>query len=137
MTSRREQFRDREYRATYAESFLDTSIATQIRVLREQRGWTQAQLAEKAGMTPSRISALESADSSKWSIGRLKRLARAFDVPLNVMFTLLTDVSGFNRASRERPEFAKDPAFIEEAVIALVTTPLDASQIRTDRRISR
>ena len=119
MTTRREKLKDKEYRAGFAESFLDTSIATQIRVLREQRDWTQAQLAHEAGMKQSRISALENADYSKWSIGTLKRLARAFDVPLNVAFgtfgKLLVEVDQFGRASLERPEFAKDPAILREA----------------------
>lgn len=119
MNSRREKLRDKEYRTSFAESFLDTSIASQIRVLREQRDWTQSKLAEEAGMKQSRISALENADYSKWTIGTLKRLARAFDVPLNVAFgtygKLLIEVDQFGRASLERPEFAKDPAFANEA----------------------
>lgn len=113
--SRRGKFFNSEYRAGYAESFLDTRIATQIRVLREQRGWTQAQLAEAAGMKQSRICALEDANYSSWSVTTLKRLARAFDVPLDVEFgtfgQLLREVSTFNRDSLQRPEFAKDPAF--------------------------
>lgn len=113
--SRRGKFFDSEYRAGYAESFLDSRIATQIRVLREQRGWTQAQLAEAAGMKQSRICALEDANYSSWSVTTLKRLARAFDVPLDVEFgtfgRLLREASTFNRESLQRPEFAKDPAF--------------------------
>jgi ribosome-binding protein aMBF1 (putative translation factor) len=36
---------DEEYRYAYAEDFLNTSVATQIRVIREQRGLTQEELA--------------------------------------------------------------------------------------------
>jgi len=35
------EFLDEEYRYAYAEDFLNTSVATQINVLREQRGMTQ------------------------------------------------------------------------------------------------
>lgn len=114
--SRKERFQDREYRATYAESFLDTTIATQIRVLREQRGWTQGQLADYAGMKQSRISALEDANYSGWGVKTLTRLARAFDVPLSVTFgsfgRLLVEIDQFNRKTLERPEFKDDPAFV-------------------------
>lgn len=111
------KFRNREYRASYAESFLDTFIATQIRVLREQRGWTQGELAEAAGMKQSRICALEDANYSRWSTTTLKRLARAFDVPLRISFgtfgEFLRETTNFNRASLERAEFDADPAFKE------------------------
>jgi transcriptional regulator with XRE-family HTH domain len=117
--SRKQKFQDREYRATYAESFLDTTIATQIRVLREQRGWTQGELADYAGMKQSRISALEDANYSGWGVKTLKRLARAFDVPLNVTFgsfgRLLSEIDQFNRRALERPAFKDDPAFVATA----------------------
>lgn len=116
--SRRDKFKDRDYRAAYAESVLDTAIATQIRVLREQRDWSQERLAEAAGMQQSRISALEDANYSGWSIKTLKRLARAFDVPLLVEFgtfgRLLNDVDNLRRASLERPSFADDPKFSDQ-----------------------
>lgn len=118
--TRKDEFRDKEYRSAYAESFLDTSIATQIRVLREQRGLKQAELAELTGMKQSRISALEDANYSSWNIGTLKRLASAFDVRLSVSFetfgSLLVDVERTNRAALERPAFADDPVFTEQAV---------------------
>lgn len=135
MTSKRDKFREREYRGSYAESFLDTSIATQIRVIREQRGWTQAQLAEAAGMLQSRISALENANYSKWSIGTLKRLARAFDVPLNVAFgtfgSLLADINAFGRKSLERASFDDDPAFGADATVTDSVTTIDTAFVIT------
>jgi predicted XRE-type DNA-binding protein len=47
-------FHDSEYRHAYSAEFVDAKIGTQIKVLREQRGWSQEQLAEKAGMKQSR-----------------------------------------------------------------------------------
>ena len=55
-------------------------VATQIKVLREQRVMTQAALAEKADMRQPRLSVMEDAGYSNWSINTLKRLARAFDL---------------------------------------------------------
>jgi len=43
-------FKDKEYRHGYVDDFLNTSIATQIKVLRERRDWSQEELADKAGM---------------------------------------------------------------------------------------
>jgi len=138
MTNRK-KFEDREYRASYAESFLDTSIATQIRVLREQRELTQAELAELAGMKQSRISALEDANYSRWSIATLKRLARAFDVPLNVGFGtfggLLADIDGFNRRSLERPAFAADPALLGDGATMATATNDDNPAVATTARV--
>jgi len=40
----RMELRDKEYSEGYAESFLNSYIATQIKVIREQREMTQAEL---------------------------------------------------------------------------------------------
>lgn len=107
-------FGDKEARQQYGESHLFASIALQIKALRQQRGWTQAELADRAGMKQSRISAMEQTSYQSWSIQTLKRLADAFDLPLLVKFEswgkLVDDASSLNRKSLERPEFQADPA---------------------------
>jgi transcriptional regulator with XRE-family HTH domain len=106
---------DPEYRAAYAESFLDLWIATQIRVLREQRGLSQTTLAEKTGMKQTAISRLEDINHSAWTISTLKRLARAFGLYLSVKFepfgNLLEDAEHAGRPHLERSSFDDDPAF--------------------------
>lgn len=108
----KDKLRNREYRTAYAESFLDSSIALQIKTLREERGWTQAELAERAGMMQSRISTLEQADYSSWSVKTLRRLAEAFDLVLSVRFEsfgwLLNQATRFSRADLRRPSFNED-----------------------------
>lgn len=110
-----ERFRAPGYRHTYAESFLDSFIATQIKVLREQRQLTQTALAELASMRQSQISKLEDVNNSSWKISTLMKLARAFDVALIVRFEnfghLLPEIERFGRASLERPKFNDDPVF--------------------------
>lgn len=112
-----EECKDPDARRDYAEIFLDSSIALQIKALRLQRGWSQEMLAEKAGMKQSRISAMEQANYSSWSITTLRRLAHAFDLALVVRFesfgALLDDVTSVSRAALERPSFVDDPAFNE------------------------
>ena len=52
------EFEDKEYAHAYMEEFSNMAIAAQIKALREQRSWTQKQLAEFAGMKQERICAL-------------------------------------------------------------------------------
>lgn len=74
------RFQKKENRDAWAASHLGTSLAAQILSLREARGWTQKELAERAGMAQSRISVLEDPDYEKFSLSTLKRIASAFDV---------------------------------------------------------
>ncbi len=111
-------FVDKEYAHAYVESFLNTSIASQIRVLRKQKKWTQKKLALKAGMEQSRISALEDVNYDQWSISTLKRLAEAFDVTLNVSFGKFTDkieeIAHFNHESLAIPSRMDDLASLHQ-----------------------
>ena len=108
---------DKSYRHAYADESLNLSIATQIKVLREQREMRQKDLAELAGMKQSMISRYENVNYSSWSINTLKKLAEAFDVMLDVRFRsfrdLVTLTQGFSRQSLEVPPFSKDPYFSE------------------------
>ena len=118
-------FRDPEYRHAYSTEFVDAKIGTQIKVLREQRGWSQEQLAEKAGMKQSRISALENVNYSAWSVNTLRRLARAFDVALTVEFKAFgSHIQDFERMSRRSLQvapFDSDP-LMQASVSAGSTT---------------
>ena len=44
------EFKDPEYRYSYAQSFLNTKLAAQIKTLREDRGETQAEVAARMGI---------------------------------------------------------------------------------------
>jgi transcriptional regulator with XRE-family HTH domain len=109
------EFQDKETRHIYADNFLNTWIATQLKVLREQREWTQSQLAEEAGMKQERISLLEDVNYESWTIKTLKRFARAFDVRLSIKFesfgSLLRDYEEFSRDNLKRPKFDDDLVF--------------------------
>lgn len=111
----RPEFRDEEYRHSYAEECLHTMIATQIKVLREEREMTQSTLAKKAEMLQPRLSVMENADYSSWSVSTLKRLARAFDLALSVKFEAFSDVildfEGMSKETLSRRSFKDDPVF--------------------------
>ena len=113
----KEEFKDKETRHIYADDFLNTYIATQLKVLREDREWTQKQLAEEAGMRQERISVLEDVNYESWSVKTLKRLAQAFDLRLSIKFetfgSFLKDFDEFSRESLGRVSFDDDPAFAE------------------------
>jgi transcriptional regulator with XRE-family HTH domain len=102
----RQVFRDKDYAHAYVDEFLNIYIATQIKVLREQRGWTQKQLAERVGMKQERISLLENANYEAWSIKTLKKLAGAFDLVLSVSFEEFGNriklIDDFDRISLQR-----------------------------------
>lgn len=138
--TRRDDFRNQEYRATYAADFLDSMIATQLKVLREERGFSQARLAELTGMKQSRISTMENVSYSRWGIGTLKRLAKAFDLPLFVFFgtfgQLLEHVEKFSRAYLSRASFADDPVFNYVEVGASIDADCDPAII-TGARIKQ
>jgi transcriptional regulator with XRE-family HTH domain len=79
-------FKDKETRYGYIDGFLDSFLSMQIKVLREQRGWTQTELGDKTDMKQTRISLLESMNYSSWSLDVLRRFAKAFDLRLVVKF---------------------------------------------------
>lgn len=99
------EFEDKDYAHAYMGERGDASIAAQIRVLREQRGWTQEELAEQAGMKQSRISALEDVNYDAWTVKTLRKLAEAFDTHLDVRFVpfskAILDVANFSRTQLE------------------------------------
>ena len=110
-----QRFRDPEYRHGYVESFLNSLVSTQIRHLRERRGWSQKELAEAIGTVQSGISRIESPDYSAWRIETLRKVAKAFDMALSVKFVSfgdeLNDIMRFGDGSLMRPSFEDDPAF--------------------------
>lgn len=111
----KESFQNKEYRHGYVDEFLNTSIATQIKVLREQRGWSQKELADHAGMLQPRISVMENVNYSSWSIKILREIAEAFDLTLCVSFESfgkrVDDIEKFSRKALERNSFEDDPYF--------------------------
>lgn len=114
------RFHSFRYRHAYVDDFTDAFIATQVKVLREQRNLKQDQLGALAGMRQSQISELEDVNNRSWKVRTLKKLARAFDLVLVVRFeefgTVLPDIGKLDRKHLERAPFKEDPVFRRETV---------------------
>jgi ribosome-binding protein aMBF1 (putative translation factor) len=76
----------------YHPARLAYELGRTVRALREQRGWSQAQLAAAAGMTQSAVARFE-AGGTVPSIRVLDRLAQALDAELTVQVTPRTHVA--------------------------------------------
>lgn len=61
-------------------------LGAEVRTLREQRGWTQTQLAERAGMTQSAIARFEAGGTTP-TLPVLERIAAALQMRLSIALT--------------------------------------------------
>lgn len=80
-----DRFSDKEYRDGFVSNTIDDSLAVQIFSMRERRGWTQEELAERYGTRQSGVCRWEGGEAPQ-SLKVLKRLAATFDVALVVKF---------------------------------------------------
>ena len=109
----RKDLQDPEFSEGYAESFLDTYVATQLKVLREQRDLTQREVAKCLGTSQGVVSRFEDADYASWNIRTLKKFARLFEVRLHISFetygSLIGEMKEFSRKNLERVPRHADP----------------------------
>jgi HTH-type transcriptional regulator / antitoxin HipB len=109
------KFSDPEYRHAFVESNLATTIAAQIETMRNDRGWTQTQLADAAGMKQSRISALEDpSNQTAPNIKTLLRIAKANDVALVCQFVPFSRLAGW--ATGASGETFSVPSFKDDSI---------------------
>lgn len=81
------------YRKAFVDAEINIGIPFQVRALAKARGWTQGELAEKAGMRQPSISKLMSPGDEQPNIRTLRRLADAFDCGLAVRFVPFSELS--------------------------------------------
>ncbi len=72
------------YRKAFARTLHQIDLALLVREMREDAGWTQAELARKAGTTQSVIARLEDAEYTGHSLAMLERIAAACGVALKL-----------------------------------------------------
>jgi transcriptional regulator with XRE-family HTH domain len=112
----------KDYRDAYVAAHVSNTVASQISMLREKEGWTQKQLAQKAGMSQSRISALEDPNYENIEVGTLRRLASAFDVALTVRFISFSELAswtaGLSTDKLSVPSFLEDHLPVQAAEVS-------------------
>ncbi|MGD0200426.1 MAG: helix-turn-helix transcriptional regulator [Bryobacteraceae bacterium] len=106
----------REYREAYAESFLNQVLTAQIRVIREQRGFKQKELAAKVGKHQPGWSRIEDSGYGKWNVSTLREVAAALDTWLRVSLEpygkLVDEALSLSPDALKQPSFDEDPAFL-------------------------
>jgi transcriptional regulator with XRE-family HTH domain len=111
----REEFLDDDARYAYAEAFLNSSVAAQIKTLRETQELSQEELADLIGTKQSGISRLENVNYSAWKVETLRKIARAYGLRLKISFeefgTLVTEIENFSKQALKRRTFSDDPIF--------------------------
>jgi transcriptional regulator with XRE-family HTH domain len=96
------EWADVEYRQPAMEANVAHMIASQVRINREERGLTQAQLGSAMGTKQSAISRLEDPEGGDVLVSTLVKAAHAFDCALLVRFV---DYSQFAAMTHDvRPE---------------------------------
>ena len=102
-------------REAYVEAELVNGLAHQIRILREERGWTQKDLATRLNTTQTTVSRLEDPSYGRFSIRTLLSLGKVFDVAIFVRYL------PFSRFMQEtwdtKPERFKATGYQEEAAL--------------------
>jgi hypothetical protein len=98
---------DEDYAYAYYNDFLNMHIATQLKVLREQRGYkTQTEFAQVSGIPQEQISQHEDIDRSSWTINTLRKFARALGVTVKVSFESFSEsvetIVNFRRETLQR-----------------------------------
>lgn len=68
-------------------------LSSNLRRLRKERGWTQEQLAERAGLTYRHFQQIEGVDRPGLQVATVERLAKALNVEMADLFCLVPDRS--------------------------------------------
>lgn len=105
--------KDRDYRTAFVRERVRSSVALQIRALREQRNkMTQKQLGDAIGMAQTWVSKLENPEYGKMTVATLLRLVEAFDTDLEIKFRPFSQTLG--ALPTQGPEYFNVPSFDEE-----------------------
>ena len=80
------KFSDFEFRQSFVQGNIFSSLAHQIEIMRTDRNLSQSELAELMNTSQSVVSRLENPGYGKYTLTTLFQLARAFDVGLEIRF---------------------------------------------------
>ncbi len=107
----------REYRHAFADEAIRSRLTTQMKAMREQRGWDYKQFAQALKKKVSWAYRLEDPNAALPTLPTLLEAAEAFDVVLDVRFRsfseFLDDVSSLKPGSFEVANFDNDIGLVE------------------------
>jgi transcriptional regulator with XRE-family HTH domain len=119
---------DSEYRQFYSEQHVNSVLAMQISAVREQRGLTQARLAERIGKHQTAVSRIENVNYARWNIKTLRQVAQALGLWLNVRLEswgkLVEDIETYSIEELRRERFEDDPYFWGSVATGRVAEPI-------------
>ena len=121
------KFQSRDYREAYVDSRLGTSVAFQVAAMREDRGWTQAELAQKMDAQQPLVSRIERGDSV--TLSTIKRIAAAFGVAVEVSFVPFSEFAKSvvaERLDRHVASFEDDMPPVHEATFEIPPSAPDS-----------
>jgi len=117
----------KKYREAFVASQLKRGIPFQIRSLRKQRGWSQADLAKNSGITQGVISRVEDPDYGSLTFNTILRIAAGFDVAFIGIFVPFSELG--KRFLNLSEESAQVASFSTESVDdRMVKGPLESEQ---------
>lgn len=102
----------KEYREALAIEHVNTTLAIQTRMMRENHQWKQGDLAARLGKHQETVSQWENPDYGRHTMTTLKALAAAFDVALLVKFIpfseLVQDMVNLSETRLSPPSFGEE-----------------------------
>ena len=105
-------WRDKEYRQAFMEERVRSSLALQVRALRDQRNLTQVAFGKLLNKAQAWVSKLENPEYGKMSVATLLEVAKAFDCDLEIRFRPFSDT--LSRLPAQTAEDFHVPSFDEE-----------------------
>lgn len=115
-----EKLKKKEYRSAFVASQAKRLLPLQIQVLRRQRNWTQARLAEESQLTQGVVSRAEDPDYGNLTVNTLIRLAAGFDVAFIGRFIPFSELANWYTNLKDEKHlevvcFAQDKFVQEQA----------------------
>ena len=108
---------------------IDASLARRLRLEREARGWSLADVAERSGVSKTMISKIERAEVSA-TAALLVRLASAFGLTLAGLLVRAEGHTGRVSRAADQPQWT-DPetGYVRRQVLAIPDHPLELAEI--------
>ena len=116
------KLQDPRYREAFVSSRIAQTVASQIKVMRQEKEMSQKDLARELGTSQNAIYRLENPRYGRPSISTLRKVASFFGVGLVVRFAAFSELVDWtlniSRRSINVPSFEKDLGFVDRKPIA-------------------